>query len=230
MNKNRNKHINTIYNSQKRQRMDPKIFFTTAIATILFLTSCSEIKVKFESDNFEPINNINITIDEKSENTVTLDAKPEGGIALLKNVNFDEGIINLELKGENKPGGSFVGIAFNIQNDSTYECVYFRPFNFKSKEKKYNAIQYISQPKHKWHILRKNFKGRYEANYPKSPPADDWFAITLKIDDKKIALYDKKTTIRLLIIDRLQKQVSNKIGLWTGNNSKGEFKNMSRMK
>ena len=210
--------------------MNPKIFITTTITAFLFLTSCSEIKIKFESENFEPINNVNISIDEKLENTVTLDAKPGGGIALLKNLNFDDGAINLELKGENKPGQSFVGIAFNIQNDSTYECVYFRPFNFKSNEKKYNAIQYISLPIHNWPILRKNFKGRYEANYPKSPPAEDWFAITLRIDNKKIALYDKKTNRRLLIIDRLQKHVSNKIGLWTGNNSKGEFKNMSRMK
>ncbi len=210
--------------------MNPKIFITTVITSILFLTSCTEVKVKLESENLEPINNVNISVDEESENTVTLDAKPGGGIALLKNLNFDVGAVNVEMKGKNKPGESFVGIAFNVQNDSTYECVYFRPFNFKSEEKKYNAIQYISLPMHNWPILRKNFKGQYEANYPKSPPADDWFHITLRIDENRIALYDKKTSMRLFIVDRLQKHVSNKIGFWTGNNSKGEFKNMTKMK
>ena len=206
--------------------MNYKICSTTAILIILMFTSCSEKEIKFDKESLELLNNVIISIDEKSENTLTLDAKPQGGIALLKNSKFNSGTIHLELKGENNPGRSFVGVAFNIQNDSTYECVYFRPFNFKSAEKKGNAIQYVSQPKNTWSYLRTNFKGQYESEYSNPPLADDWFAISLKIDANTVVVYDEKSNIELLSIKRLEKQVSDKIGLWTGNNSKGDYKNM----
>lgn len=151
-------------------------------------------------------------------------------MAILKNVKFSNGTIYLELKGENNLGKSFVGIAFNIQNDSTYESIYFRPFNFESKGKKGNAIQYISQPKNTWSYLRKNFKGQYESEYINPPSGDDWFSISVKIDSQNVSVYDKKSNIELLNVKRLEKQVSDKVGLWTGNNSKGEFRKVTILK
>jgi len=51
----------------------------------------------------------------------------------------------------------------------------------------------------------------------------------VKIDKDMVYVYDKKSNTELLSIKRLEKQVSDKIGLWTGNNSKGEFKNMKTL-
>jgi hypothetical protein len=205
------------------------ILIFNTILTVTLFTSCSEKEIRLSKENLQLASNIEISISEKPENTIKLHAKPLGGMAILKNVNFNNGTIDLELKGENNPGKSFVGIAFNIQNDSTYESIYFRPFNFGSKEKKGNAIQYISQPKNTWSYLRKNFKGQYESEYINPPSGDDWFSISVKIDPERVSVYDKKTNTELLSVERLEKQVSDKVGLWTGNNSKGEFRKVVLM-
>jgi len=65
---------------------------------------------------------------------VEMNAKNSDGIGIIEDVEFDKGTIEVELLGENNPGKSFIGIAFNIQNDKTYEVIYFRPFNFVAKE------------------------------------------------------------------------------------------------
>jgi hypothetical protein len=191
------------------------------------IASCSNGIIQFSESNLEVINR-DIEAIEKETNTVTLNAKLGDGLATIKDLNFDVGTIEIELKGENVPGKSFVGIAFNIQNDSTYEGVYFRPFNFQSKEKirREHSLQYIYHPENSWRFLRTNFEGQYEAEFPRQPSPDNWFKVQIKIDDKKVYVYDVESNVELLSVERLTKQVSNKIALWTGHNSKGAFRNL----
>ncbi|MBC9795715.1 hypothetical protein [Sinomicrobium weinanense] len=207
------------------------IITTTAVSLISFLTSCTEREINFDKVHLELVNREIIPTDEKEANTLALNAKEGGGMAVIKNINFDMGTIALELKGENNPGKSFIGIAFNIQNDSTYEAVYFRPFNFRSDRpaSREHSIQYISPPHHTWQSLRTKHEGEYEAAYLNPPSPDEWFGIRMKIDSSSVSVYDKSGT-ELLNINRLEKQASNKIALWTGNNSKGVFKNMRILK
>jgi hypothetical protein len=181
----------------------------------------------FEKGKLDMINRDIVSIDD-SKTSLVLNRKRGDGMAIINDFKFDKGIINLELKGENNPGKSFVGIAFNIQNDSTYEAVYFRPFNFQSDEKvrREHSVQYIYHPKYTWQFLRTNYEGQFESDYPRQPMPDEWFGVNVKIDDKKVYVYDQETSTELLAIDRLTKQVSNRIGLWTGFNSKGEFRNL----
>ena len=208
--------------------MKNKILIAAIISVIFILTSCSKKEIKFDRRNLDLVNREIIVNNEKMANKLKLNAKQGDGMAVLKNINFEVGTIEIELKGENNPGKSFVGIAFNIQNDSTYEAIYFRPFNFQSDKQisREHSIQYISQPKNTWHFLRANHEGKYEAEYPRKPSPKDWFKIKVKIENDKVYIYDIKSNTKLLSIERLEKPVSNKIGLWTGNNSKGEFKNL----
>ncbi len=57
---------------------------------------------------------------------------PDAGIAWINDIRFSDGIIEFDVKGKNVLQQSFVGFAFHGSNDSTYDAVYFRPFNFKS--------------------------------------------------------------------------------------------------
>ena len=193
----------------------------------IYPNGCSRKIIYLANDNLDVINRDVISLNSTT-NTLVLNNKKGDGIAIIKDLEFDEGIIELELRGENNPGKSFVGIAFNIQNDSIYEAVYFRPFNFKSDEKirREHSIQYIHKPQYEWRFLRANYEGQFEAEYPRQPSPDDWFGIRVKIDDKKVYIYDTKTNTELLSIKRLTHQVSNRIGLWTGYNSKGAFRNL----
>ena len=207
--------------------MRKKILTLATAILILSLMGCSSQIIHFENDNLDVLNRDIVSINE-SKNTLILNRKIGDGMAIIEDLNFDEGVIELELKGENNMGKSFVGIAFNIQNDSTYEAVYFRPFNFQSDEKirREHSVQYIYHPKYTWRFLRTNYESQFESEYPRQPLPDEWFRVRVKIDDKKVCVYDQETNTELLSIKRLTKQVSDRIGLWTGFNSKGEFRNM----
>ena len=69
-----------------------------------------------------------------SDGVMEINAKTGDGMFVLKDTRFSEGVITVRLQGENKQGQSFVGLAFHIQDEKTYEAVYFRPFNFQNKE------------------------------------------------------------------------------------------------
>ena len=207
--------------------MKKEILILATTILIFSLIGCSSQITRFENDNLDVINREIVSIDS-SKNTLILNRNKGDGMAIINDLEFDEGVMELELKGENNPGKSFVGIAFNIQNDSTYEAVYFRPFNFQSDEKirREHSVQYIYHPKYTWRFLRTNYEGQFESEYPRQPMPDEWFAVRVKVDDEKVYVYDQETNTELLSIERLTKQVSNRIGLWTGFNSKGEFRKL----
>ena len=149
-------------------------------------------------------------------------------MAIINDLKFDKGVIELELQGENVRGKSFIGVAFNIQNDSVYEAIYFRPFNFQAEQKinRDHSVQYIYHPKYTWRYLRTNNEGQYESNFPRQPMPEEWFGVRIEINEKMVIVYDLETKTKLLSIERLTKQVSDRIGLWTGFDSKGSFRNL----
>jgi hypothetical protein len=207
--------------------MNKYIFTLTTLVITVILSGCSKKIVNLSDNNFT-VANRNMSIDDLSK-TIVLDAKEGAGLAILEDIDFGVGTIELDLKGENSPGQSFVGLAFNVQNDMTYEAVYFRPFNFQSKEKirREHSIQYISVPEYDWRFLRNNYEGQFEAEYLRQPSPDDWFSIKIEIEVGKITVYEKGTNVELLSVSRLNQSKSKRIGLWVGNNSKGEFRNLS---
>ncbi|MDT0620727.1 hypothetical protein [Croceitalea vernalis] len=208
--------------------MKNKTLIATATVFVSLFTSKAQNNLDLSTDNLMVVNRDIGASEENIKSTLTLTNKMGDGMAILKNESFVTGAIDLDIKGENNPGKSFVGVAFNIQNDSTYEAIYFRPFNFKSDEliRREHSLQYISHPKNTWRYLRTNHEGIYEAEYANAPSPDDWFSIIIKITEDQVYVYDKKTNTELLHVNRLEKQVSDKIGLWSGFNSKGAYRNV----
>src|SRR5215510_5241277 len=89
----------------------------------------------------------NRTLDQTkadSPQAVFLNAAQQDGLAWIEGVELSEGTIELEIKGKNEQGRSFVGIAFHGQDNKTFEAVYLRPFNFQAaeKERQSHSIQY----------------------------------------------------------------------------------------
>jgi len=93
---------------------------------------------------------------------IHLNGKPGDGMLWLNASNFSNCTIDLDMKGKDENGKSFVGLAFHGLNDSTYDVIYFRPFNFKSKERNGHSVQYISHPNYTWFKLRKEHPEVYE--------------------------------------------------------------------
>jgi len=116
-----------------------KIFqFLTAVVGIIGVTAYSQnttinLGEKYKSNSFFTVNRVLSLLTDDSR-AVRLSVASGDGLSYLTDVSFKEGTVNIALHGENNPDRSFVGFAFNIQNDSTYEVVYFRPFNFVAEE------------------------------------------------------------------------------------------------
>src|SRR6202035_5510356 len=88
--------------------------------------------------------------------SVHLNEAENPGIAWITGQEFTYGVIELDVKGKDPFQQSFVGIAFHGLNDSTYEAIYFRHFNFQSTDavRKAHAVQYIADPQYDWPKLR----------------------------------------------------------------------------
>ncbi|MDX1315171.1 MAG: hypothetical protein R3356_06690 [Eudoraea sp.] len=162
------------------------------------------------------------------EAAIEMDAKEGDGLAIVQNMQFEKGMVKLDIRGENNPGRSFVGFAFNIQNDSTYEAVYFRPFNFVAEEaiRKAHMVQYIHHPEYTWRKLRTERTGQFENEINSPPDPDNWFQATLHITGEKVSVYVNDEKEPSLVVSRLAKPESSTIGMWTGFNSSGRFKNL----
>ena len=208
-----------------------KIKVVLVILSLISIHSFSQEQInlaeKFQNKNIKAVNRL-ISIYGDSSNTLEMNARDIDGLGILEDIEFDKGVIEIEFLGENNPGKSFIGIAFNIQNDNTYEAIYFRPFNFVAEEqiRKDHMVQYIFHPEFTWRKLRNERTGEFEDEISDPPNPDDWFKAIIKITDNTVDVYLNKLIEPVLSVDRLTLSKSNKIGIWTGFGSSGRFKNL----
>ena len=159
---------------------------------------------------------------------VEMNAAEGSGLGILKGTRFETGIIEVELLGENNPGKSFIGIAFNIEDGENYEAIYFRPFNFVATEqaRKEHMVQYIHHPDDTWYSLREERTGEFENEIPVPPDPDNWFRARIEVSEKSVSVFVNDIDEAVLTVERLATTKSQKIGLWVGHGSSGRFKNL----
>ncbi|RYD68993.1 MAG: hypothetical protein EOP55_24715, partial [Sphingobacteriales bacterium] len=121
--------------------------------------------------------NRTVKADSSKREAVIIDEKTGEGIVWIKSLNFTQGIIELDLKGQDVLQKSFVGVAFHGLNDSTYDAIYFRPFNFRATDsvRRIHAVQYISHPAYTWKRLRDEQNAKYEKAVNPVPDPNEWF-------------------------------------------------------
>lgn len=159
---------------------------------------------------------------------VEMNAAMGDGLAILQGTGFETGTIEVELLGENSPGRSFIGIAFNIEDAATYEAVYFRPFNFVAPAQinRDHMVQYICHPDFTWSRLREEHTGVFENEIPDPPDPDDWFKAVINVTATSVEVRVDGIASPVLEVERLNTTKSGKIGLWVGNGSSGRFRNL----
>src|SRR5919204_414712 len=69
-----------------------------------------------------------------ARNGVHLNAAANDGVAYVPGIELANGTIEIDLKGKDVQGQSFVGVAFHGVDGTTLDAVYFRPFNFKTED------------------------------------------------------------------------------------------------
>lgn len=126
------------------------------------------------------------------------------GLALPVGVEFDTGAIELELRGKSQRGRSFLGVAFNVIDDKTFEAIYFRPFNFKAEAPfRGRAVQYISWPDNTWEKLRTGHPGLFEQAVNPVPDPDDWFRARIEVTDRQVRVFVNNAKEPCLVVERL---------------------------
>jgi len=185
---------------------------------------------KLVSENKMSLHNRKITSIVASEyNGISFNEAANYGLAWIPGTKFNTGSIEFDVKGNATPQGSFVGLAFQGLNNKIFDAVYFRPFNFLSPDslKKAHSVQYISLPKYDWEILRDSFPGKYEHAANPSPDPEKWFHILVVLTETEVKVYVNGNSEPSLSVKKLSKHKEGMIGFFVGNNSGGEFANLT---
>lgn len=196
-----------------------------SLCTLSFLSTAAQHITTYPDINDKSkwkVYNRKINVDT----TIHLNSNQGDGVVWFKDLIFKDGEIELDIKGKDIQGKSFVGIAFHGQNDTSYEAVYFRPFNFKSPDKNNHSIQYISHPENPWFKLRELFPGLYESKIIPAPNPDQWFHVKIIITPRQIQVSVNKSNNYSFIIEKLLPKSAGLVGFWVGNGSDGTFRNL----
>jgi len=156
---------------------------------------------------------------------VRLDARPGDGVAYLRGVEFSNGTIELDIRGKDLQGQSFVGVAFHGVDSTTYEAIYFRPFNFRTADsvRHSHAVQYISHPSDTWQKLRAERPGIFEQPVSPVPDPNAWFHARVVVAGPQVSVFVGDAKQPSLVVTRLSDRASGLVGLWVGNGSGGDF-------
>jgi len=159
---------------------------------------------------------------------VHVSEKADVGLVWIEGSEFGEGTIEIDVRGRDVPQASFVGIAFHGKDDRTYESVYLRPFNFRTADatRRQHAVQYMAPPEYDWPRLREKFPEEFENPVDASVAPTDWVPLRLAVKDQKIQIYVGAVKSPTLDVRKLGTLDRGMIGLWTGNNSDGDFANL----
>jgi len=162
-----------------------------------------------------------------SEDTIHLTNTSGKTAFLWANIdNFKNGTVELDIKGNDRRGESFVGIAFHALDHITYDAIYFRPFNFRDDERKDRAVQYVSNPNYDWDLLREKHPGKYEhAILPDTDP-NNWFHVKIVVQHPNVKVYINSSEKPTLEVAQLSERKNGLVGLWI-DSPDGWFKNIT---
>jgi hypothetical protein len=145
----------------------------------------------------------------------------------FQGVEFANGTIEFDVKGKDVQGASFVGVAFHGVDGTTFDGIYFRPFNFKTDDQArvVRAVQYISHPAHPWQKLRAETPNKYEKGANPVPDPNGWFHARVVVASPKVSVFINDGKEPCLTVDQLSDRKKGLVGIWVGNTSGGDFAN-----
>jgi hypothetical protein len=206
-----------------------------ATATAFFLLSSPsfsqdpiDLHAAVKKGNIEVYNRELSLIDEPTHAGIRLSKDYGEGIAWLKGVEFSNGVIEFDLRGEDVKQHSFVGIAFHGANDSTFDAIYLRPFQFKAMADslRMRMIQYISLPTHTWRVLRAKSPRVYEHSIEPSPDPNAWVHMRVVVDGETITTFINGAKEPSLVVKKVTTLHTGRVGFYVADTSGGDFANI----
>ena len=195
---------------------------------LVVLFAASSVAVQRRSIEPKDVQVFNRRVSSLSDGTrkgLRLSESPGDGVAYLRGIELGNGTIEFDLKGKDVQGQSFVGVAFHGVDSSTYDAIYFRPFNFKAEDpaRRSHAVQYISHPTYTWQKLRAERPGIFVQPVNPAPDPNAWFHVRVVVASPKVSVFVGDAKEPCLVVTRLNDRTNGLVGLWVGNNSGGDF-------
>src|ERR1700733_1183808 len=160
-------------------------------------------------------------------------AVPGGPIAMLNDIRFRDGAIDIDVAGKPAKGSDdsargFIGVIFHAQSDSHFEIIYLRPTNSHAGDqlRRNHTTQYSSEPDWPWDRLRKESPGVYESWVDMQ--TGEWTHMRIFVHGTDAYLYVNHAQNPCLIVHDLKLgDVEGSIGLWMGQDTDGYFRNLT---
>ena len=158
---------------------------------------------------------------------VHVSEKAGPGMVWIEGSDFAEGTIEVDVRGRDVLQQSSLGVAFHRKDDSTYEAVYLRPFDFGGGPGSAPApVQYIAVPDYDWPRLRKEFPEEFENPVDPSVAPTEWVALRIVVKGSTVQIFAGAVKSPTLEVRKLGTLDRGAIGLWVGNTSDGDFANL----
>ena len=202
--------LNINLNVMKMLRLFTLLIFIIGCAKISYAQKIDLTKL-YNSGKLITFANHHVAVLKESDNGLTQD-----GIVWLKDFTFSTGTIDVDLRGRDVFQESFLGIAFHGVDTTTFDAIYFRPFNFQSADtlRKKHTVQYISEPNFGWEKLRNEHSLVYENAVNPFPMAKDWFHATIVVGKDSVTVYVNHSKKASLKVKKLNNRTDGLIGLW----------------
>jgi hypothetical protein len=160
------------------------------------------------------------------------DAPNAASYAVVKDVSFRDGTIEVDLAGQPAAGAGsgargFIGIAFRLQSDGAYEYIYLRPTNGRADDqvRRNHSTQYSSHPDFDFARSRQEAPEKYESYVDLEPGV--WTKYKIEVEDRKARLYVHGAEQPCLIVNDLKLEPrAGGVALWVGPGTEGYFANL----
>jgi hypothetical protein len=198
---------------------------------MVVLSACSQGQTTIDGfgDGSQKLRVVNRTATRiEDRNGVRMSRASGDGVAWLEGSDFQSGTIEVDVRGREFMGQSFVGVAFHRKDDKTYEAVYVRPFNFRASDpvRKQHAVQYITLPAFDYDRLRKDFPEEFENPVDASLAPTEWVKLRVVVKGGRLQIYVGPVNEATLEVRKLGELYGGQVGLWVGNDSGGDFANL----
>jgi hypothetical protein len=152
--------------------------------------------------------------------------------AVVKDASFRDGTIEVDVAGQPAAGADggargFIGIAFRLQSDGTYEYIYLRPTNGRADDqiRRNHSTQYSSHPNFDFARSRQEAPEKYESYVDLQPGV--WTKYKIEVEGRKVRLYVHGAEQPSLIVDDLKLEPrEGGVALWVGPGTEGYFANL----
>lgn len=172
----------------------------------------------------------------KGRSAIQIVTKPDApngaSYALIKDVSFRDGAIEVDVSGQPAAGAfadarGFIGVAFRIHADGRYEYIYLRPTNGRADDqvRRNHSTQYSSYPDFDYARSRQEAPEKYESYVDLQPGA--WTKYKIEVEGSKARLYVNGAEQPCLIVGDLKLEpAAGGVALWVGPGTEGYFSNL----